>query len=100
MKAPEQFCKTKIIRFFIMAYVFLTLTIFGVGSSLTSSYMQKKHKDEVSQILSDENTSSLDRFFFGMTTSQQRTFLVLGILFGIMSGFCFAAANRQQGDSR
>ncbi|MCH9630290.1 MAG: hypothetical protein S4CHLAM37_02840 [Chlamydiia bacterium] len=100
MKLPEESCKKKVIRFFIMAYVFLTLTIFGVGSSLSSSHLQKRHKAEVTQILSDENTSSLDRFFFGMTASQQRTYLVLGILFGIMSGFCFAAANRQQGGSR
>lgn len=96
MNTDNQFTKRKVIRFFLMAYIFLSLAIFGIGSSLTSTYMQKRDKAELSDILADENTSTLDRFFYGMTGSQQRTFLVIGLLFSIMSGFCFAAANRQK----
>ena len=96
MTPPEEFYKKKAIRFFLMAYIFFAFAIFGIGSSLTSMYLQKTHRAELVDILADENTSGLDLFFYEMTSSKQRTFLALGVIFGIMSGFCFAAANSQK----
>lgn len=96
----NSFLKQKIKRLIFMGCIFCFFAIIGVGVGISSITMQSKLEETLSAQLNNPKTSPLTKLLLSLSENSQKTYLVMGIIFAIMGGFCFAAAKtlkRQNG---
>lgn len=84
--------KQKFKRLILMGSIFALFSLIGISFGLVSIVLQNKAQDRLPLILKDPNLHPFKKTLLSVSENGQKTYLVLGIIFGVMGGFCFAAA--------
>ncbi len=85
--------KQKFKRLIIMGIVFALFALTGIGFGASSMTLQNRAGNTLQAKLSLKDLPTFSKFLLGMSENEQKTYYVLGVIFGVMGGFCFAAAS-------
>lgn len=85
--------KQKFKRLVTIGSIFALFSLAGIGIGASSMIFQNSNDKTTPLKQIALESKPFSNFLLSLTDSQQKTYYVLGSIFGIMGGFCFAAAS-------